>query len=193
MSKFEILGRNRVFGGEQTRFRHDSESCSAPMTCTVFMPPVEGPVPCVYWLSGLTCSDENFVTKAGAQRAAAALGLALVAPDTSPRDLGLPGEDDDWDFGSGAGFYVNATQPPWDANYRMFDYVSSELPAVVAANFDVDGRAAISGHSMGGHGALVVGLRHPGVYASISAFAPSPRQTWTRSAIRQARKLETPK
>ena len=186
MSTIEILSRTRVFGGEQTRFRHSSESCSAPMNCTVFMPAVEDPVPCVYWLSGLTCNDENFITKAGAQRVAAELGLALVAPDTSPRELGLPGENDDWDFGSGAGFYVNATREPWSAHYRMFDYITAELPGVVAANFRVDERKAISGHSMGGHGALVIGLRETGAYASISAFAPISHPSevpWGRKAF----------
>ncbi len=186
MSTIEILSRTRVFGGEQTRFQHRSESCAAPMTCTVFMPPAEDPVPSVYWLSGLTCNDENFMIKAGAQRAAAQLGLALVAPDTSPRELGLPGEDDDWDFGSGAGFYVNATRAPWSAHYRMFDYVTAELPAVIAANFRVDERKAISGHSMGGHGALVIGLRQTGTYASISAFAPIAHPSevpWGRKAF----------
>jgi len=130
-------------------------------------------VPAVYWLSGLTCTEDNFIAKAGAQRVAAALGLALVVPDTSPRGLGLPGETDAWDFGAGAGFYVDATEPPWRDHYRMYTYVVDELPALVAASFAVDAsRASILGHSMGGHGALVIGLRNPTRYRSISAFAP---------------------
>jgi len=140
----------------------------------IFLPPQakEKPVPVLYWLSGLTCTDENFMIKAGAQRIAAELGIAIVCPDTSPRGTDLPGEHDDWDFGSGAGFYVNATQPPWSSHYRMYDYVTRELPELVNRQFPVTGKCGISGHSMGGHGALVCYLRNPGMYASVSAFAP---------------------
>jgi len=172
LTTLEILSRTKVFGGVQTRFTHASDCCSSTMTATVFMPPAAGPVPALLWLSGLTCNDENFVQKAGAQRIAAQLGVALVAPDTSPRNLGLPGEDDDWDFGSGAGFYVNATRSPWAEHYRMYDYVTEELPAVAQKAFALNGRWSVSGHSMGGHGALVAALRRPGQYASASAFAP---------------------
>jgi S-formylglutathione hydrolase len=140
----------------------------------IFLPPqaADGPVPVLYWLSGLTCTDENFMIKSGAQRYAAELGLAIVCPDTSPRGTNHPGEHEDWDFGSGAGFYVNATQAPWSQNYRMYDYVTEELPAFISDNFDVTEKCGISGHSMGGHGALVCYLRNPGKYASVSAFAP---------------------
>jgi S-formylglutathione hydrolase len=144
-------------------------------------------VPVLYWLSGLTCTEENFITKAGAQRVAAELGLALVAPDTSPRGLDIPGEAESWDFGLGAGFYVDATQPPWSRGYRMYSYVTRELPALVASSFPVDARrSAICGHSMGGHGALVIALRNPGTYRSVSAFAPigAPmRSPWGEKAF----------
>jgi S-formylglutathione hydrolase len=130
-------------------------------------------VPVLYWLSGLTCTDENFMQKAGAQRIAAELGIALVAPDTSPRGVDVPGDPDGgWDFGLGAGFYLNATQMPWAQHYRMHDYVVHELPALIEASFPVSDKRGISGHSMGGHGALVCALRNPGRYQSVSAFAP---------------------
>ncbi|MGD2130964.1 MAG: S-formylglutathione hydrolase [Lysobacterales bacterium] len=162
------------FGGEIRRLSHRSESCGCDMTFGVFLPPQakQGPVPALMWLSGLTCTDENFMIKAGAQRVAAELGLAIVCPDTSPRGTDFPGEHDDYDFGSGAGFYVNATQAPWSANYRMYDYVTQELPALAEADLPLNGRWAISGHSMGGHGALVCCLKNPGKYLSVSAFAP---------------------
>ena len=143
----------------------------------MFLPPAAlgpepAPVPVLYWLSGLTCTDQNFMQKAGAQRLAAQLGLAIVCPDTSPRGVNLPGEDDSYDFGSGAGFYLNATRQPWARHYRMYDYVVTELPALVEARLPVTDQRAISGHSMGGHGALVCALRNPGRYRSVSAFAP---------------------
>ncbi len=159
------------------------------MTFGVYLPPqaAAGPVPVLYWLSGLTCTHENFTTKAGAQRVAAELGIALVMPDTSPRGVNLPGEDDSYDFGSGAGFYLNAARAPWDRHYRMYDYVVDELPALVARHFPVDGaRAAISGHSMGGHGALTIALQNPDRYRSVSAFAPivAPMQCpWGQKAL----------
>jgi S-formylglutathione hydrolase len=144
------------------------------MTFGIFLPPQarQSDVPVLYWLSGLTCTDENFMIKAGAQRVAAELGIAIVCPDTSPRGTELPGEHDDWDFGSGAGFYVNATREPWSRNYRMYDYVTEELPSLINEHFPVTDRCGISGHSMGGHGALVCYLRNPGKYRSVSAFAP---------------------
>jgi len=174
-TNLKTRAEHRLAGGWLLFLSHAARTTACDMAFSVFLPPQaeHGPVPVLYWLSGLTCTEENFMSKAGAQRFAAERGLMLVAPDTSPRGLGLPGEDADWDFGSGAGFYVNASQAPWAAHYRMYDYVVSELPEVVAANFPVaSGRAGISGHSMGGHGALVIGLRNPGLFRSISAFAP---------------------
>ena len=170
----ELVSRTATFGGEIRRFRHPSEACGCDMIFGVFMPPQsrQQPVPALLWLSGLTCTDENFMIKAGAQRVAAELGLAIVCPDTSPRGTDFPGEHEDYDFGSGAGFYVNATREPWSANYRMYDYVTRELPALVEAHLPVNGRWGISGHSMGGHGALICYLKNPGKYLSVSAFAP---------------------
>jgi S-formylglutathione hydrolase len=173
--EMEILSETKCFGGRQRIVRHDSDATGTPMRVSIFLPPAAETtrVPVLYFLSGLTCTEENFTVKAGAQRTAAEAGLALIAPDTSPRGLDLPGEHEDWDFGSGAGFYVNATEAPWKHHYRMYEYVTEELPRVVAASQPIDvERASISGHSMGGHGALVIGLRHPDRYASISAFAP---------------------
>ncbi|UTA46518.1 S-formylglutathione hydrolase [Simiduia sp. 21SJ11W-1] len=165
------------FGGRQLRFEHAAKSLNCSMHFSVYLPPQakEGKVPVVYWLSGLTCTDENFVTKAGAQRVAAELGLALVAPDTSPRGESVPDDPAGaYDFGLGAGFYVNATQPPWAQHYRMYDYVVEELPVVLGEHMpELDtARAAIMGHSMGGHGALMIGLRNPRRFTSASAFAP---------------------
>lgn len=172
----ELIAENRCFDGRQLRYRHRSTALDCDMHCSVFLPPQAGQerVPVLYWLSGLTCTDENFVTKAGAQRYAAEFGLALVAPDTSPRGEGVPDDPDGaWDFGLGAGFYVNATEQPWAKHYRMYDYVVSELPELIAAACPVDtARTAISGHSMGGHGALSIALKNPGRYRSVSAFAP---------------------
>jgi len=169
----EKISESRCFGGIQGIYRHASETLGCDMRFSFFHPPGVQRAPVVYWLSGLTCTEENFTTKAGAQRVAAELGLALVAPDTSPRGLGYAGEAESWDFGLGAGFYVDATQPPWSGGYRMYSYVTRELPALIAASFPVDaGRCSIMGHSMGGHGALVAALRNPGTYTSVSAFAP---------------------
>jgi S-formylglutathione hydrolase len=172
----EQIGANRCFGGQQLRYRHSSKVLDCDMTFSVFLPPQAESenVPLVYWLSGLTCTDENFVAKAGAQRYAAELGLAIVAPDTSPRGEGVPDDPEGaWDFGLGAGFYVNATQEPWRRHYRMYDYIVDELPALINAGFPVDGsRAGISGHSMGGHGALIIALKNPGRFRSATAFAP---------------------
>ena len=170
-----VVESKRCFGGTQTRYQHQSEVTGTPMHFSVYLPPQasDGPLPSLTFLSGLTCSDQNFITKAGAQRYAAELGIIIIAPDTSPRGLSLPGEHDDYDFGSGAGFYLNATVAPYAAHYRMYDYICQELWALVHEHFPLDPSAAgISGHSMGGHGALVLGLREPDQYRSISAFAP---------------------
>lgn len=169
-----LVSATKSFGGWLKRYKHSSSTLNCEMIFAIYLPPQaeSGSVPLVWWLSGLTCTDENFMQKAGAQRVAAELGLAIVCPDTSPRGVDLPGEDDSYDFGSGAGFYVNATQAPWSSHYRMYDYIADELPALVRNHFPVNGREAISGHSMGGHGALVLALRNPTRYASVSAFAP---------------------
>jgi S-formylglutathione hydrolase len=167
--------RNQSFGGTTRFYSHRSDTCNCDMNLAVYVPPQAelGLVPVLFYLSGLTCTEKNFIEKAGAQRYAAEQGLMLVAPDTSPRGITLPGEDDSWDFGTGAGFYLNATVNPWSKHYQMYDYVTLELPALIAATLPVrPGRAGIFGHSMGGHGALVCGLRNPDKYASISAFAP---------------------
>ena len=172
----EQIDAHRCFGGQQLRFRHRSAVLGCDMTFSIYLPPQveQGVVPVLYWLSGLTCTDENFVTKASAQRYAAEYGIAIVAPDTSPRGEGVPDDPDGaYDFGLGAGFYLNATQKPWSTHYRMYDYVVEELPALVNAQFPVDGdKTAISGHSMGGHGALTIALKNPGRYRSASAFSP---------------------
>jgi len=165
----------KEFGGWLNRYEHQSNSCHCTMTFSVYLPPQAATekVPAVYWLSGLTCSDDNFRTKAGAQRYAAELGLALIIPDTSPRGDDVADEPDRYDLGKGAGFYVNATQAPWSAHYRMYDYVTAELPALVEAHLPVlPGVKSISGHSMGGHGALICALKEEGAYRSVSAFAP---------------------
>ena len=161
------------FGGWQDVYRHRSSVLDCDMNFAIYLPPQagDGPVPVLYWLSGLTCSEQNFITKAGAQRYAAEHGIAIVCPDTSPRGDAVA-DAEGYDLGKGAGFYVDATQAPWAAHYRMYDYVVNELPALVEANFPVTDARAISGHSMGGHGALVVALRNPGRYRSVSAFAP---------------------
>jgi S-formylglutathione hydrolase len=159
------------------------------MRFAVYLPPAaaKSPVPALYWLSGLTCTEENFSVKAGAQRYAAELGLALIIPDTSPRGVNIPGEDASMDVGTGAGFYVNATQAPWAAHYRMYDYIRDELVEAVNANLPVDPeRKSISGHSMGGHGALLIGVRDPERYRSVSAFAPissSSLSAWGQHAL----------
>lgn len=172
---FEVLSEHRCFGGVQGYYAHASAELGLRARFAVFVPPQAqtGPVPVVTYLAGLTCTEETFVIKAGAQRVAAELGLMLVAPDTSPRGANIPGEADSWDFGVGAGFYVDATAAPWSAHYRMYSYVTRELPALVAASFPADAaRQGIFGHSMGGHGALVCALRNPEQYRSVSAFAP---------------------
>lgn len=175
MSSLKIISEHACFGGVQGYYSHDSETIGLPMRVAVYRPPQakRGPVPVLTYLAGLTCTEETFAIKAGAQRLAAELGLMLVAPDTSPRGANVPGEDADWDLGTGAGFYVDATQAPWSPHYRMYSYVTRELPAVIAANFPaIPDRQGIFGHSMGGHGALICALKNPGRYRSLSAFAP---------------------
>jgi len=169
------LSEHRCFGGTQTFHEHDAREIGLPMRFSVFLPPqaAEGPVPAVLYLAGLTCNEETFMVKAGAQRLAAELGLALVAPDTSPRGAHAPGESDSWDFGVGAGFYLDATEAPWSAHWRMESYLIDELLPLLGTGFPIDPqRIGVCGHSMGGHGALTLALRHPGVFASLSALAP---------------------
>jgi S-formylglutathione hydrolase len=167
------LSEHKLFAGRQIKYQHHSDSVKGLMQFSVYLPPAaeKQKVPVLYWLSGLTCTDENFSVKAGAQRVAAELGLALVIPDTSPRGDQVA-DDAAYDLGQGAGFYVNATQEPWAAHYQMYDYISRELPALVEAHLPVTSAKAISGHSMGGHGALVIALREAGAYRSVSAFSP---------------------
>jgi len=171
----ELLSEHRCFGGTQAFYRHASEATGTPMRFAVYLPPAarRGHVPVLYYLAGLTCTEETATIKAGAQAHAARLGLALVMPDTSPRGAAIPGEDDDWDFGTGAGFYLDAAREPWSAHYNMYHYVTDELRTLVEGSFPVDGeRTGILGHSMGGHGALTIALKNPYHYASVSAFAP---------------------
>lgn len=169
------LSEHACFGGVQGYYQHDSSVISLPMKFGVYRPPQaqHGPVPVLFYLAGLTCNEETFAIKAGAQRVAAELGLMLVTPDTSPRGTGVEGADAAWDFGTAAGFYLDATQAPWAERWRMESYVVDELRTVIAAQFPADDdRVGIFGHSMGGHGALTLALRHPGRYRSVSAFAP---------------------
>ncbi len=171
----ELLSEHACFGGVQGFYKHDSQEIGLPMRFSVFTPPQakQGPVPVLFYLAGLTCTEETFMIKGGAQRVAAELGIMLVTPDTSPRGANVPGESDSWDFGVGAGFYLDATQAPWSKHYRMESYVVQELRALIVNEFAVDvARVGVFGHSMGGHGALTLALRHPEVYRSVSAFAP---------------------
>lgn len=171
----QLLSEHRCFGGTQRFYSHDSRECATEMRFSVYVPPQaeQRAVPVLYYLAGLTCTEETFMIKAGGQRIAAELGVMLVAPDTSPRRARIPGDDASWDFGLGAGFYVDATQAPWAQHYRMYSYVTRELPELVNSlgNSRAD-RQSIFGHSMGGHGALVCALRNPQQYRSVSAFAP---------------------
>ncbi len=174
MSGLKLVQSVRCFEGEQRRYEHHANTLNCTMQFSVFLPPqaLHGEhVPALLWLSGLTCSDENFSAKAGAQRIAAELGLALIIPDTSPRGDDVP-DDDAYDFGKGAGFYVNATAAPWNKHYQMYDYISKELLATVQGELPLNGRWSISGHSMGGHGALIMALREKERFESVSAFAP---------------------
>ena len=178
----EQIGANQSFAGQQLRYKHQSAVLNCEMTFSIYLPPqaVKGPVPVLYWLSGLTCNDENFVQKAGAQQHAAEHGIAIVCSDTSPRGDGVADDPEAaYDMGLGAGFYVDAKQQPWAEHYQMYSYILDELPALVNREFPVDGkRTSISGHSMGGHGALTIALKNPQRFKSVSAFAPicSPLQ-----------------
>ncbi|HTX24342.1 MAG TPA: S-formylglutathione hydrolase [Steroidobacteraceae bacterium] len=186
---FETLSEHRSFGGVMGFYRHAAEATHCAMRFAVFTPPQAASrrVPVLYYLAGLTCSEETFMVKAGAQRVAAELGFMLVAPDTSPRGVPLPGDSDAWDFGVAAGFYVDATQEPWARHYRMYSYVVRELPELVEQQFAADpARRGIFGHSMGGHGALTIALKNPARYRSVSAFAPisAPRRSpWGQKAF----------
>jgi S-formylglutathione hydrolase len=185
----ELLNEHACFGGTQRFYQHDSREIGLTMRFSVFLPPQaqQGPVPALIYLAGLTCNEETFMTKAGAQRLAAGLGLALIAPDTSPRGANVPGEAESWDFGVGAGFYLDATQAPWSQNYRMESWLTAELLPLLIGALPLDaGRIGIFGHSMGGHGALTLALRHPGRFKSLSAFAPicAPSQCpWGQKAF----------
>lgn len=170
----ENLSCNKSFDGWNKQYSHYSDTLNCTMRFAIYLPPQAlsgNKVPALYWLSGLTCTDENFMHKAGAQRIAAELGMAIIAPDTSPRGDGVA-DDDGYDLGKGAGFYVNATEAPWNRHYRMYDYVLNELPALIESMFPVSEQRSISGHSMGGHGALVLAMRNPERYRSVSAFSP---------------------
>ncbi|MGR5058655.1 S-formylglutathione hydrolase [Vibrio rotiferianus] len=184
----ESLSQAKVFGGWHKQYTHESRALNCNMRFAIFLPPnatKSNPVPVVYWLSGLTCTDENFMQKAGAFRMAAELGIAIVAPDTSPRGDDVA-DDENYDLGKGAGFYLNATQEPWSRHYHMYDYITKELPALIESNFPVSDVKSISGHSMGGHGAITIGLKNSDQYRSISAFSPisNPMQCpWGQKAF----------
>lgn len=175
MSAITQVSCNKIFGGHQKVFSHFSKTLKCSMNFAIYLPPQTKytKVPVLYWLSGLTCNELNFVQKAGAQRYAAEKGIIIVCPDTSPRNVNIPGEDESWDFGSGAGFYVDATEEAWKEHYNMYSYVTSELIEVINEHFPVaTDNQSIFGHSMGGHGAIICALKNPGLYKSVSAFAP---------------------
>lgn len=184
----ERIEQHASFDGFQEVWQHEAETLNCTMKFGVYLPPQvkNGPCPVLYWLSGLTCNEQNFINKGGAQRFAAEHGIIVVAPDTSPRGEDVA-DDPEYDLGKGAGFYLNATEQPWAKHYRMYDYVVDELPARVAAQFPVNDACAISGHSMGGHGALIIALKNPGRYRSVSAFSPAvapSRVPWGEKAFR---------
>jgi len=189
MATIETLSEQVCFSGVQGFYRHASSVCAGPMQLAVYRPPQaeQGNVPVLFYLAGLTCSEETFTIKGGAQRLAAELGIMLVAPDTSPRNTGIPDEAADWEFGAGAGFYVDATEQPWAKFFNMYSYITSELPDLIGANFPMDSsRQSIFGHSMGGHGALTIALKNADRYRSVSAFAPivAPTQVpWGHKAL----------
>lgn len=186
---YKVIEKHRCFNGTQWVLSHPSDCIQADMRVAVYMPPSfsKETIPVLYWLSGLTCSEQNFITKAGAQRVAAELGMAIVVPDTTPRHLNIPGDKDNDYIGEGAGMYVNATQKPWFPHYQLYDYISQELPLFIQKSFAVDkNKQGIFGHSMGGHGALVIGMRNPNIFKSLSALAPicAPTKTdWARHTL----------
>jgi S-formylglutathione hydrolase len=185
----ETLSIAKSFDGTQGVYRHRSDACQCDMTFALFLPPQakDGPVPLLWYLSGLTCTHQNVMDKGEYRRIAAELGIAIICPDTSPRGENVPDEKDNWQFGSGAGFYLDATEEPWSTNYHMATYIAEELPELVAANFPVDmRRQSIFGHSMGGHGAITLALKNPSRFKSVSAFAPIARPIvagWSRPAF----------
>ena len=189
MATLETISEQRLHGGVQGFYRHTSQACGGPMRFAVYQPPqaAKHVCPTLYFLAGLTCTEETATIKAGAQRLAAELGLVLVMPDTSPRDTGFEGATGDWEFGEGAGFYLDATEAPWSSRFNMRTYVADELPTLIAENFPVDAsRSALCGHSMGGHGALTIALKYPTRYRSVSAFAPivAPSEVpWGQKAL----------
>jgi S-formylglutathione hydrolase len=189
VSAISLVSEHACYGGVQRFYRHESRETRGPMKFSVYLPPQarSGKVPVLYFLSGLTCTEETFCIKSHAQQSAAELGLILISPDTSPREPRIPGDADHWDFGYSAGFYLDATQAPWSQNYRMYSYVTRELPEIVAAHLPArPGAAGIFGHSMGGHGALTLALRNPSLYKSVSAFSPiaAPSQSpWGQKAF----------
>jgi S-formylglutathione hydrolase len=176
MNEIKEVSRTKVFDGTLTQYTHQSRFTNCEMRFAIYLPPQANDktkVPCLYWLSGLTCTDENFMQKSGALKMAASLGIAIIAPDTSPRGDNVPDDENGaYDFGLGAGFYVNATESPWKTNYQMYDYILTELPSLIEQHFPVSEHKSISGHSMGGHGALVMALRNPEAFTSVSAFSP---------------------
>ncbi|MDW6003332.1 S-formylglutathione hydrolase [Vibrio mangrovi] len=187
----EQVSQSKVFGGWHKQYTHPSDVLNCTMRFAIFLPPEASdsqPVPVLYWLSGLTCTDENFMQKAGAFRKAAELGIAIVAPDTSPRGDNVADDPQGaYDLGLGAGFYLNATQSPWDQHYHMYSYIVNELPSLIEKNFPVTSKRSISGHSMGGHGALTIGMKNPERYSSISAFSPICHPTacpWGQKALK---------
>ena len=189
MSAITLVSEHACYGGVQRFYRHESRETRGSMKFSAYLPPQarSGKVPVLYFLSGLTCTEETFCIKSHAQQSAAELGLMLISPDTSPREPRIPGDADHWDFGYSAGFYLDATQAPWSQNYRMYSYVTRELPEIVAAHLPVrPGATGIFGHSMGGHGALTLALRNPSLYKSVSAFSPiaAPSQSpWGQKAF----------
>jgi S-formylglutathione hydrolase len=184
----EKISQHKSFGGWHKQYKHQSETLNCDMRFAIYLPPLvaEGTkVPVLYWLSGLTCTDENFMQKAGAHRVAAELGIAIVAPDTSPRGENVA-DSPDYDLGQGAGFYLNATEAPWNEHYRMYDYILKELPTIIEASFPVKNVRSISGHSMGGHGALTIAYKNPDLFSSVSAFSPIANpinSPWGRKAF----------